>query len=197
MAINLVKGQRISLAKEGGSLERVTVGLGWDMAQNGKAAFDIDAFAMLCGEDGKITDFKDVVYFANLSHKSGAVTHLGDNLTGEGEGDDEQITIDLPRIPAEYQKMIIGVCIYRGDVRKQHFGMINNAFVRIFDTKTKNELCRYDLSDNSKFEGRCTMIFGELYRRNGEWKFTAVGEATPDTSITPQFAGNYLRNPIN
>ncbi|MBQ8568384.1 MAG: TerD family protein [Oscillospiraceae bacterium] len=194
MAINLVKGQKISLAKsDGGALKHLMVGLGWDLPLIKLQAFDLDAFALVCGEDGKIDDFKDVVYFANLTHKTGAIKHLGDNLTGAGDGDDEQMTIDLTRIPENYSKIVLGVCIYQGDKRNQHFGKVKNAFVRLVDSDTNQEMCRYELSADKRFDGQRTMVFGEVYRRNGEWKFSAIGEGAPEASITPAFAGTYIR----
>ena len=195
MAVNLVKGQKISLSKEsGGSLSRLLVGLGWDLPLLKLQSFDLDAFAFVCGEDGKMGSLKDVVYFANLEHPSKAVIHTGDNLTGEGEGDDEQMLIDLNRLPEEYTKILLGVCIYLGDKRKQSFDKVKNAFVRIEDRDTGKELCRYVLSDNEKFAGKTNMIFGEIYRRGDEWKFSAVGEGTEDVSITPMFSAKYLRS---
>ncbi len=195
MAISLVKGQKISLSKEsGGSLRHLLVGLGWDLPLLKLQSFDLDAFAFVCGEDGKMSSLKDVVYFANLTHPSNAVRHTGDNLTGEGEGDDEQILIDLDKLPAEYTHILLGVCIYLGDKRKQSFDKVKNAFVRIEDRDSRKEICRYTLSDNSKFAGKTTMAFGEIYQKNGEWKFSAIGEATEDVSITPGFSAKYLRS---
>ena len=194
MAINLVKGQKISLSKENGSsLSKLLVGLGWDLPPGKNLSYDLDAFAFVCGEDGKMASLKDVVYFANLQHPTKAVIHTGDNLTGDGDGDDEQILIDLNKLPAEYSRILLGVCIYLGNKRNQSFDMVNNAFVRIEDSVSGNEICRYVLSDNSKFAGKTTMVFGEIYLRGGEWKFSAIGEGTDDVSITPQFSQKYLR----
>ena len=180
MSISLQKGQKVSLTKENAGLSQLLVGLGWDAAEQKRGFFglkksadiDCDATAILL-KDGKFRDNSDVVYFGNLSHKSGAVIHLGDNLTGEGEGDDEQIIIDLAKIPKEYDKIMIVVNIYSAVQRKQHFGMIRNAFIRIVDGKTNKELCKYDLTE--EYPGMLAMIFGEIYRHNGEWKFSAVG----------------------
>ncbi|MBQ4225151.1 MAG: TerD family protein [Oscillospiraceae bacterium] len=194
MAVNLVKGQKISLSKESNGLAHLLVGLGWDLPKGlFQKAFDLDAFALVCGNDGKIDSMRDVVYFANLRHACGAIVHMGDNLTGAGEGDDEQINIDLTKIPEQYGKIILGVCIYLGNERHQSFDKVKNAFVRLVDTDKNTEICRYTLSDNSAFADRYTMVFGEIYRHNGEWKFSAIGEATPDTSITPMFAKPYIR----
>ena len=180
MSISLQKGQKVSLTKENAGLSQLLVGLGWDAAEQKRGFFglkksadiDCDATAILL-KDGRFRDNSDVVYFGNLSHKSGAVIHLGDNLTGEGEGDDEQIIIDLAKIPKEYDKIMIVVNIYSAVQRKQHFGMIHNAFIRIVDGKTNKELCKYDLTE--EYPGMLAMIFGEIYRHNGEWKFSAVG----------------------
>ena len=127
------------------------------------------------------TTKNDVVYFGNLTHKSGTVRHMGDNLTGDGDGDDEQILIELSRVPQEYDKIVIVVNIYSAVQRKQHFGMIRNAFIRIVDGSTNKEMCKYDLTEN--YSGMTAMIFGEIYRHNGEWKFGAIGQGTKDTSI--------------
>ena len=192
MSISLKKGQKVSLTKESAGLSNVLVGLGWDAVESkkvflaslfGKQAADIvcDATAILL-KDGKFCDKNDVVYFGNLEHKSGTVRHMGDNLTGDGEGDDEQILIDLSKVPAEYDRIVIVVNIYDCIKRKQEFGMIKNAFIRIVDGKTNREMCKYDLSED--YSGMTAMIFGEIYRHNGEWKFNAIGQGTKDTSIS-------------
>ena len=189
MSISLQKGQKVSLTKESAGLSKVIVGLGWDAAEQPKGFFgflksapdiDCDATAIML-KDGKFTAKDDVVYFGNLSHKSGTVNHMGDNLTGEGEGDDEQIVIDLSRVPSEYDKIVIVVNIYSAQARKQHFAMIENAFIRIVDAKSNRELCKYNLTDN--YSGMTAMIFGEIYRHNSEWKFGAIGQGTKDGSI--------------
>ena len=123
----------------------------------------------------------DIVYFGNLRHKSGTVQHMGDNLTGAGDGDDEQIVVELDRVPAEYDRIVLVVNIYQADKRKQHFGMIQNAFIRIVDSRNNQELCKYNLSDN--YDGMTAMIFGEVYRHNGEWKFNAIGSGTQDVQL--------------
>lgn len=200
MAVNLVKGQKVELRKsDGGTLRSVMVGLGWDAVKkpggfldglfSSSHNIDCDATAMLC-VNGKLTDISDIVYFGNLEHTSGAVKHMGDNLTGEGEGDDEQIFIDLTDLPARYDRVIIVVNIYKASERKQHFGMIENAFIRICDNDNHQELCRYNLSEN--YDGMTAMIFGEVYRRNGLWKFNAVGQATTDNSIS-ELARRFMR----
>lgn len=188
----LKKGQKVSLTKESAGLSNVLVGLGWDAVESKKgflaslfgtqtADIDCDATAILL-KDGKFCDKNDVVYFGNLEHKSGTVRHMGDNLTGDGEGDDEQILIDLSKVPAEYDRIVIVVNIYDCIKRKQEFGMIKNAFIRIVDGKTNREMCKYDLSED--YSGMTAMIFGEIYRHNGEWKFNAIGQGTKDTSIS-------------
>lgn len=193
MSVNLVKGQKVELRKEnGGNLTKVMVGLGWDEAQSQKKggflsslfsaepqAIDCDASAFLC-QNGRIVNKADIVYFGNLNHKSDCVRHMGDNLTGAGDGDDEQIFVDLQNLPAAYDKVVFVVNIYMAKDRRQHFGMIRNAFIRICDDSGK-ELCRYNLSEN--YDGMTAMIFGELYRHNGAWKFNAIGQATADDGV--------------
>ena len=192
MAVNLQKGQKVDLRKPDGSgLKHVMIGLGWDAAKRSAGLFgslfgknssiDCDATVFLC-RNGKITDSDDIVYFGNLSHSSGAVRHMGDNLTGEGEGDDEEVYVDLTELPSQYDRLVFVVNIYKARERAQHFGMIHNAFIRICDNDTRHELCRYSLSDN--YDGMTAMIFGEMYLRNGQWRFNAVGQATNDNSIT-------------
>ncbi len=193
MAVNLKKGQKISLVKaDGKKLTNLMVGLGWDAAAepsggffkklfSGKKDIDCDASVFLC-RDGKLTNVNDIVYFGNLTHKSGAVEHMGDNLTGDGEGDDEEILVNLDKLPAEYDKLVFVVNIYKGVERKQHFGMIANAFIRIVDKDTGEELCRFNLSDD--YNGMLAMITGEVYRRGNEWKFNAIGSGTKDPGLT-------------
>ena len=191
MSVNLQKGQKISLVKPGtGGLKRIRVGLGWDEVQQKRSFFapkpqdiDCDASVILCGADGKIisSDIKNCcVYFGNLRHPSGAIMHAGDNLTGAGEGDDEQIMVDLSAVPAAVDKLVFVVNIYDANVRKQHFGMIRNAFIRIVDLSDNKELCRFDLSED--YSGMTGMIAGEIYRRNGEWKFNAIGQGVREAS---------------
>ena len=123
----------------------------------------------------------DLVYFGNLTHKSKTVQHMGDNLTGAGDGDDEQIVIDLSKVPSEYDRIVIVVNIYQAVQRRQHFGMIENAFIRLVDARNNNEMCKYNLTEN--YSGMTAMIFGEVYRHNGEWKFSAIGQGTNDPGI--------------
>jgi len=181
MGVNLQKGQKIDLTKGNAGLKKVMVGLGWDEAEQKKKLFgkkpediDCDAIAFLLDKDGKLADAKDAVYFNNLRHSSGCVEHQGDNLTGAGDGDDEQILVNLADLPSKYERIVILVSIYQAPQRNQHFGMINNAFIRLVDHLTGKELCIYNLTEN--YAGKTAMVFGELYRRNGEWKFNAIGE---------------------
>lgn len=196
MSISLQKGQKVSLTKENAGLSNVLIGLGWDEAKRSRGGFfapkpqaiDCDASALLL-KSGKLYDKSDIVYFGNLQHKSGAVWHMGDNLTGAGEGDDEQIVVDLSRLPAEYDRIVIVVNIYQALQRKQHFGMIENAFIRLVDGKANKEMCKYNLTEN--YSGMTAMIFGEVYRHNGEWKFNAMGQGTNDPGIG-QLAQRYV-----
>ena len=189
MSVSLKKGQKVDLTKDNSGLKSVVVGLGWDEAQpeakgvfgglfggNGNKVQDIDcdAIAFLLDSNERIAQRSDVVFFNNLRHNSGCVTHHGDNLTGAGEGDDEQITVKLSKLPAQYERVVILVSIYKATERHQHFGMIRNAFIRLVDSDTNKELCIYNLSEN--YDGMTAMVFGELYRKNGEWKFNAVGQ---------------------
>ena len=187
MSISLQKGQKVNLSKEKKGLSRVVVGLGWDEVKRSRGFFalkpapiDCDASAILL-QNGRMAGRDDLVYYNNLTHKSGTVRHMGDNLTGEGEGDDEQIVIDLDRVPSEYDKIVIVVNIYSAVQRKQHFGMIQNAFIRLVDARNNKEMCKYNLTEN--YSGMTAMIFGEIYRYNGEWKFNAVGNGTTDPGL--------------
>lgn len=188
MSVRLQKGQKVSLTKENAGLSQVLVGLGWDEAPQKRGFFnlgkqadiDCDASAVML-KNGKLGGNGDLVYFGNLQHRSGTVQHLGDNLTGAGDGDDEQIIIDLANMPQQYDKIVIVVNIYDAVPRKQHFGMIRNAFIRLIDGRTNQEMCRYNLTED--YSGMTAMIFGEIYRYNGEWKFSAVGQGTNDPSL--------------
>lgn len=193
MSISLQKGQKVSLSKDNAGLAKIIVGLGWDEIQQKSGGFlgsllgsssqaiDCDASAIML-RNGKYVDKEDLVFFGNLNHKSGTVSHQGDNLTGAGDGDDEQIIIDLSRVPAEYDKIVIVVNIYQAVKRKQHFGMIQNAFIRLVDARNNNEMCKYNLTEN--YSGMTAMIFGEVYRHNGEWKFSAIGQGTNDPGLS-------------
>lgn len=192
MSISLQKGQKVNLSKESAGLGKIMVGLGWDEVKQVSGGFfsslfgsaqqdiDCDASAIML-QGGRFVDKNDLVYFGNLHHNTGTVVHQGDNLTGAGEGDDEQIMIDLASIPQQYDKIIIVVNIYAAVQRKQHFGMIQNAFIRLVDTRNNKEICKYNLTEN--YSGMTAMIFGEVYRHNGEWKFSAIGQGTNDPGL--------------
>lgn len=196
MSISLQKGQKVSLTKESAGLSKVLVGLGWDEVKQKRGGFfskkpkpiDCDASAILL-QDGKLARKEDLVYFGNLHHMSGTVQHLGDNLTGAGDGDDEQILVDLSQVPEQYDKIVIVVNIYEAVSRNQHFGMIENAFIRLVDGRSNQEICKYDLSES--YPGMTAMIFGEIYRHNGEWKFNAIGQATTDPGLS-QLTQRYI-----
>ena len=191
MAVSLQKGQKVSLKKsDGKKLSHLMVGLGWDAAEQKGGFFsrlfgnaesiDCDASVFVC-QGGKFVDKDDLVYFRNLKHHSGAINHMGDNLTGEGEGDDEQIFVDLDNLPGRYDKLVFVVNIYQAVERKQHFGMIKNAYIRVVDGDTREELCRFNLSED--YTDMLSMIAGEVYRRGDEWKFNAIGSGTKDTGL--------------
>lgn len=182
MPINLSKGQKVDLTKGNPGLKKIMVGLGWDVnAFDTGSAFDLDAAAFMVEENGICPTEKEFVFYGNLQHPSESVQHMGDNLTGEGEGDDEQIVVDLSHIPAAYDRIVIVVNIYDALQRRQEFGMIENAFIRLVDARNNTEICRYNLTEN--YSGMTAMIFGEIYRHNGEWKFNAVGQGTKDPGI--------------
>ena len=174
MAINLTKGQKVDLTKGNPSLKHIMVGLGWDVnAFDSGADFDLDAAAFLLGSNGRCPTEKEFIFYGNLEHASGAVKHMGDNLTGEGEGDDEQIFVDLTKIPSNVEKVAFTVTIYDSDVRRQNFGQVSNSYIRIVDESTGRELIHYDLGEDFSIE--TAIVVGELYRHNGEWKFNAIG----------------------
>lgn len=174
MGVCLQKGQKVSLTKDNAGLAKIMVGIGWDINQFDTGGdFDLDSAAFLVGENGKVTRQEDFVFYGNLKHPSGAVEHQGDNRTGAGEGDDEVIRIDLSKVPAEIQKIVFTVTIYEAENRRQNFGQVNNAFVRIVDEAKNEELLRYDLGEDFSIE--TAAVFGELYKHNNEWKFNAIG----------------------
>lgn len=196
MGINLQKGQRVDLTKGNAGLSRIQVGLGWDPAQKasgggflgglfgggGKQSnIDCDASVIML-QDDRIRFQEDVVYFGNLKSKNGAVQHSGDNLTGDGDGDDEVINIDLNNIPPEYNRLVFVVNIYDAINRKQHFGMIQNAYIRVLNGANHEELIRYNLTDD--YSGNATLVTGEIYRHGSEWKFAAIGNGTPDATLS-------------
>lgn len=174
MPINLQKGQKVSLTKGNPGLSKVVVGLGWDVNQfDTGGSFDLDAAAFLVTDSGKVSRPEDFVFYGNLTHPSGSVQHLGDNLTGAGDGDDEQIKVNLSAVPANITKIVFTVTIYDAEVRRQNFGQVNNAFIRIYNEDTGAEMLRYDLGEDFSIE--TAAVFGELYRNGNEWKFNAIG----------------------
>ena len=188
MSVSLQKGQKVSLSKDNAGLSKVVIGLGWDEVERKKSGFfspkpqpiDCDASAIILA-NGRLEDKNDVIYFGNLRHRTGIVQHMGDNLTGAGDGDDEQIIVELASIPEKYDKIVLVVNIYQAVQRNQHFGMIKNAFIRLVDARTNTEMCRYNLTED--YSGMTAMIFGEVYRHNGEWKFNAIGQGTTDAGL--------------
>jgi len=174
VAVSLSKGGNVSLTKAAPGLTAVVVGLGWDLRTTTGDDFDLDASAIVVGTDGKVLTDKHFVFFNNLTSADGSVQHLGDNLTGAGDGDDEQVKVDLAAVPAEADKIVFPVSIYDADSRNQTFGQVRNAFIRVVNQADGVELARYDLSEDASTE--TAMVFGELYRNGAEWKFRAVGQ---------------------
>jgi len=193
LAINLQKGQRIDLTKGNPGLHTIKIGLGWDAVPQKKGGFfkklmggggaevDCDASVLMLDSNGKISKKEDLIYYGNLTHPSNSVRHMGDNLTGEGEGDDEELFVDLPKIPAYIHRLIFVVNIYNCQARGQDFGLIENAFIRVVDKASDSELARFNLSEN--YAGKTALRAGEVYRNNQDWKFAAIGEGTNDVSI--------------
>ena len=174
MGITLAKGQKVDLTKSNPGLKNIIVGLGWDTNKyDGGYAFDLDTAAFLTNGAGKVTSDADFVFYNNLRHPSGAVTHLGDNTTGAGDGDDEQIKVQLDTVPASIEKIAFTVTIHEAMQRNQNFGQVSNAYIRVLDETVGTELIRYDLGEDFSIE--TAIVVGELYRHNGEWKFNAVG----------------------
>lgn len=174
MPVSLVKGGNVSLSKEAPGLTAVTVGLGWDTRMTDGQGFDLDASVFLQGDGGRVRSDADFVFYNNRTAANGAVEHKGDNLTGEGTGDDEVVAVALDRLPADVQKLSFAVTIHEADARRQNFGMVSNAFIRVLNAAGGTEIARYDLSEDASTE--TAMIFGELYRHGGEWKFKAIGQ---------------------
>ncbi|TKC19600.1 TerD family protein [Robertmurraya kyonggiensis] len=173
-SINLSKGQRIDLTKTNPGLTRVIIGLGWDTNHyDGGQDFDLDACAFLTDGNGKATQDLDFIFYNNLVHPSGAVEHTGDNRTGEGDGDDEQIRIDFSKVPANIERIAITVTIHDADRRNQNFGQVSNAFARVVNEDTNQEILRFDLGED--FSVETAVVICELYKHNGDWKFNAVG----------------------
>lgn len=174
MSVVLSKGQKVDLTKGNPSLNKIMVGLGWDTNQyDGEADFDLDASVFMLKANGKVGNDKDFVFYGNLSHGSQSVVHTGDNRTGEGDGDDEIIKVDLSKVPTDYTQLSVVVTIYEAEKRLQNFGMVSNAYIRLVDESTNEEILRYDLSED--FSTQTALVIGEIYKHNGEWKFKAVG----------------------
>ncbi len=172
--VNLVKGQKVDLTKGNPGLSKINAGLGWDVnAYDSGTAFDLDAEVFLLGDNGRVASDSDFIFYSNPTHPSGAVEHTGDNRDGAGDGDDETIKIDLSAVPQNVSKIVFTVTIYDAPARNQNFGQVQNAFIRIYDPTTNDELLRYDLTEDFSIE--TALVIGELYRHNGEWKFSAVG----------------------
>ena len=174
MAISLQKGGNVNLSKEAPGLSKMVIGLGWDARATDGAAFDIDGTAFLLKADGKVRADADMVFYNNLKSTDGSVTHSGDNLTGAGEGDDETVTVDLSKVPADVDKIAVCVTIHDADARKQNFGMVSKAYVRCVNAAGNAEIARYDLSEDGSTE--TAMVFGEIYRNGADWKFKAIGQ---------------------
>ena len=174
MAINLVKGQKIDLTKGNPSLKKVIIGLGWDTNKySGGFDFDLDASVFLVGSNGRTNHDEDFIFYNNLKSRNEAVIHTGDNRTGEGDGDDEQILLEFAKMPVDVDKMAITVTIHEALERGQNFGQVSNAYVRVINEDTKEEVLRYDLGEDFSIE--TAIVVCEIYRNGGEWKFSAVG----------------------
>jgi tellurium resistance protein TerD len=174
MAISLQKGGNVNLSKEAPNLKKIVIGLGWDPRSTDGATFDLDGSAFLLKADGKVRSDADFIFYNNLKSSDGSVLHTGDNTTGEGEGDDERLVIDLEKVPTEIERISIGVTIHDAESRRQNFGMVGSAFIRCLNADGEKEIARYDLSEDGSVE--TAMIFGEIYRHSGEWKFKAIGQ---------------------
>lgn len=174
MPVNLSKGQKVSLTKDNPGLKKVVIGLGWDINQyDTGGAFDLDAAAFMLTDAGKVTGSGDFIFYGNLKHASGGLEHLGDNRTGIGEGDDEQMLVNLEAVPANITRIAFTVTIYEPEQRRQNFGQVNNAFIRIYNEENGAEMLRYDLGEDFSIE--TAVVFGELYKHGNEWKFNAIG----------------------
>ncbi|MEL6236023.1 MAG: TerD family protein [Pseudomonadota bacterium] len=174
MAVSLSKGGNVSLTKEAPGLSAITVGLGWDTRATDGADFDLDASLFITADTGKVRSDADFIFYNNTKSADGSVEHMGDNRTGEGEGDDEQVKIALDKVAADVKKLVFAVTIHEADSRSQNFGMVQNAFIRVVNQAGEVEIARYDLSED--FSTETALIFGEVYRHNDEWKFKAVGQ---------------------
>ena len=172
--INLFKGQKVDLTKGNPGLSKIIIGLGWDVNKyDGGSAFDLDAAAFMLTANGKVQNDSDFVFYNNLKHSSGSVQHMGDNLTGAGDGDDEQIKIDLSKVPANVEKIAFTVTIHEAEQRRQNSGQVSNAFIHVFNEVKNTDLIRYDLGEDFSIE--TAVVVAELYRSSGEWKFNAIG----------------------
>lgn len=178
MAVSLTKGGNVSLSKEAPGLKKILVGLGWDARASDGADFDLDASAFICNASGKVRGDSDFIFYNNLRSSDGSVEHTGDNRTGAGDGDDEALKLDLEKIPADVAKIVFCVTIHDAANRKQNFGMVSNAFIRVVNQDGGKELARYDLSEDASIEA--AMIFAEVYRSGAEWKFKAIGQGFKD-----------------
>ena len=174
MAVSLSKGGNVNLSKEAPGLTHIKIGLGWDARATDGAAFDLDAVGFLLKADGKVVSDNSFIFYNNKTSECGSVIHLGDNQTGEGEGDDEAVTVDLVKVPSDVDKFVVAVTIHEAETRNQNFGQVSNAFVRVLNDANNSEIARYDLSEDASIE--TAMIFGELYRHGSDWKFRAVGQ---------------------
>ena len=187
MAVSLTKGGNVSLSKTSPGLNHISIGLGWDARATDGAAFDVDASAFLLNAGGKVRSDNDFIFYNNRTSTDGSVVHAGDNTTGAGDGDDEVVKVDLGKVPADVDKVAVAVTIHDADARRQNFGMIGRAFVRVVDDAKNEEMVRYDLSED--FSVETAVIFGEIYRHSGEWKFRAVGQGF--RGGLEALAGNY------
>ncbi len=174
MAISLTKGGNVNLSKEAPGLTNMTIGLGWEPRATDGQDFDLDAIAFLLDESGKVRSDKDFIYFNNLKSADGSVEHTGDNRTGAGDGDDEAIKVNLATVPSDVSKIAVCAIIYEGQARNQNFGQVGDAFIRVINDNGNSEIARFDLSEDGSVE--TAMVFGEIYRHSGEWKFRAVGQ---------------------
>ena len=194
MAINLQKGQTINLDKGQHDLSQITIGLGWDVSSDTDDEYDLDAIAFLLDKNNKVKNLgddltkSDVIFYNNLKHPSGAIWLTGDNRTGAGDGDDEQIIVKLSAIDAQVEKILFIVAIYKGHENDQHFGLVENAFIRAVDAKDK-EIARYNISTDSSYNGKCSMVFAEVYRKDGGWKFRAIGDPRDTDSFVDILKG--------
>lgn len=176
MVVNLSKGERVSLTKGNPNLDKIHIGLGWDVSSSVSEDFDLDASVYMLGANGKVSKQLNFVFFNNLTSPCGSVLHTGDNLTGSGDGDDEVIKVQLSKIPADVDKIVFTVTIYDAKNRRQNFGQVSNAYIRILDDSTDRVLLKYDLSED--YSSACSLVVGEIYRHGSEWKFNATGNGT-------------------